>query len=170
MKKNILAVIILAATLINLTLTAVLLFVFMPTVNQTNTLITKVAQIIDLELESQTIKEETIDIGDLDTYLVSEELTVNLSTGTDGKPHMALVKASVSLNKKAEDYTKVKGLMEQFDDKIQEIINDEVSKLTYEEYIPNKDIVKDVILNKLQTEVFNSECIVGITFSKWVSQ
>lgn len=170
MRKNILAVIILAATLINLTLTAVLLFVYMPTVNQTNTLITKVAQIIDLELESQAIDIKTIDIGELDSYLVADELTINLSPSGDGKQHMAVVKCSLSLNKNAEDYTKVKGLLEQFEGKVLEVINNEVSKMTYEEFIPNKDIVKDVILKKLQTEVFHSECIVEITFSKWVSQ
>ena len=170
MRKNILAVIILAATLINLTLTAVLLFVFMPTVSQTNNLITKVAQMIDLELESQSLKEDAIDMLDLEPYELIDELTINLTPGADAKGHMALVKCSLSLNKKAEDFTKVKGLLEQFDDKIQEVINDEVSKMTFEEFIPNKEIVKDVILNKLQTEVFHSECIVGITFGKWVSQ
>lgn len=170
MKKNILAIIILAATLINLTLIAIMLFVFMPTVKQTNNIITKVAQIVDLELESTSVKADSIDIGDVGSYVISEELTINLAPDTDGKQHMAKAKASLSLNKKAEDYEKINGLMEQYDGQIQEIIIDEVSKITYDEFNSNKDIVKEQILTRIQTEVFNSECIIGITFSKWVAQ
>ncbi len=170
MKKNILAIIILAATLINLTLIAVMLFVFMPTVKQTNNIITKVAQIVDLELESQAVNEVSIDIEDIGSYEVKEELTINLATDTDGKQHMARVKASLSLNKKAEDYEKINGLLEQYDGQVQEIINDEVSKITYVEFTSNKDVVKEQILTRIQTEVFKSESIMGITFSKWVAQ
>ena len=170
MKKNILAIIILAATLINLTLIAVMLFVFMPTVKQTNHVISKVAQIIDLELESVQVVEQEVEIGDEDTYLVADELTINLKLTEDGKTHMARAKASLTLNKKAEDYAKISELISQYDLRIQEIIIDEVSKMTYAEFIPNKDVVKDIILTRIQTEIFNSECITGITFSKWVAQ
>lgn len=172
MKKNILTIIILAATLINLTLIAVMLFVFMPTVKQTNSLITKVAQIIDLELESTSIKDEaaTIDIGDVEPYSIVEELTINLAKDTSGKAYYAQVKASLSLNKKAEDYKKISGLMTQNEEKIKEIIIDEVSKLTNDEFLPNKDIAKQAMLTRIQTELFHSECVIGITFSKWVNQ
>jgi flagellar FliL protein len=171
MKKNILTVIILAATLINLTLIAVMLFVFMPTVKQTNHIITKVAQIVDLELESVPVQgEDTIGIEDIATYVVEDELTINLAAGKDGKQHMARAKATLSLNKKAEDFTKINELMAQYDAQIQEIIIDEVSKMTFEDFTPNKDIVKAQILTRIQTEVFDSECIIGITFSQWVAQ
>lgn len=170
MKKNIITVIILAATIINLTLIAVMLFVFMPTIKQTNRLITKVAQIIDLELESESIVDEIIDISDVVTYEISEELTINLQKDADGTSHMARVKASLAMNKKAEDYVKINGLMTQYDANIREIINTEISKMTYEEFLKNKDIVKEVILSKLQDDLFKSECIIGITFSKWVAQ
>ncbi len=169
MKKNILAVIILAATLINLTLSAVMIFVFMPTVKQTNNLITKVAQIVDLELEDVTIREDSVEE---EKYELTEEIPLNLSIGEDGKSHFAKLSCSVYLNKKAEDYSVIKGLMEQYEGKIREIINEEVSKLPYEEFfVTEKKIeTKNVILERLQKEVFKSTCITSISFSDWVAQ
>ena len=52
MRKNILAVIILAATLINLTLTAVMMFTFIPYTKNANTLVKNILGVLDLELES----------------------------------------------------------------------------------------------------------------------
>ena len=169
MKKNILAVIILAATLINLTLSAVMIFVFMPTVKQTNNLITKVAQIVDLELEDVTIREDSVEE---EKYELTDEIPLNLSIGEDGKSHFAKLSCSVYLNKKAEDYSVIKGLMEQYEGKIREIINEEVSKLPYEEFfVTEKKIeTKNVILERLQKEVFKSTCITSISFSDWVAQ
>ncbi|MDD5935734.1 MAG: flagellar basal body-associated FliL family protein [Clostridiales bacterium] len=172
MKKNILAVIILAATLINLTLTAVLLFVFMPTVKKTNNLITKVAQIIDLELEDVVIKEETTDVGDVEGYKLSQDISLNLSVGKDGKAHLAKISGSVYLNKKADDYSKIKELMESYDDRIREVITDEVSKLTFEDFsnTEKKNETKNTILDRIQNEIFMSKCITSISFSQWIAQ
>ena len=52
MKKNMLAVLILILTIVNITLTAVLMFTVLPNAKQTDNLITRLMQIIDLELES----------------------------------------------------------------------------------------------------------------------
>ncbi len=172
MKKNILAVIILAATLINLTLSAVMIFVFMPTVKQTNNLITKVAQIIDLELENVVVKDDSDALLEEEKYDLSQDISLNLAIGKDGKSHYAKLSCSVYLNKNSKDYSNVKGLMEQYDGKIREIINEEVSKLPYEEFnVTEKKIAtKNVILDRLQNEVFHSTCITSISFSSWVAQ
>ena len=62
MKKNILTVIILATTLVNLTLCGVMLFVYLPNAQKMNTMITKICQAIDLELESPLPKEKEEDV------------------------------------------------------------------------------------------------------------
>ena len=54
MKKNILTIVIMAASIINLILSAVLIFSVMPTMNKTSNLIDKVSSVIDLEIESQS--------------------------------------------------------------------------------------------------------------------
>ena len=89
MKKNILTVIILATTLVNLTLCGVMLFVYLPNAQKMNTMITKICQAIDLELESPLPKEKEEDVlpQDLEPILVAEEMTVPLAKGADGKEH-----------------------------------------------------------------------------------
>ena len=52
MKKNMLAVLILLVLVVNLTLTAYMIFTVLPNAKRTDELITKIMQIIDLELES----------------------------------------------------------------------------------------------------------------------
>ena len=56
MKKSMLNVITLALVLINLILTVLLTFSLVSTNNKTNNLITKVAQIIDLDIGETTVK------------------------------------------------------------------------------------------------------------------
>ena len=51
MKKNMLAVLILILIIVNITLTAVMMFTVVPNAKQTDNLITRLMQIIDLELE-----------------------------------------------------------------------------------------------------------------------
>ena len=53
MKKNILTIVILAMCFVNIVLSAILIFVMIPTANKSIRLVNKVAQIIDLELESR---------------------------------------------------------------------------------------------------------------------
>ena len=48
MKKNILAIIILAATIVNITLSAIMLFTVVPKAQRTDALIQKIVSIIDL--------------------------------------------------------------------------------------------------------------------------
>jgi len=115
MKKNILTIIILATTLINMTLMIVMLFVFLPNVKQTNKLITKVAQTVDLELENVVVKEDKVTISDIDTYKPTETngLTINLKKEPgDNKTHFAVVKWSLVLNKSHKDFSKMQPLVE----------------------------------------------------------
>ena len=89
MKKNIFSVIITALTVINVVLTAVMFFVMLPTFQKTNTLITQVASVLNLELDGdaaadpdanysfQDMKPITVDFGDKDA-------TFNMKTGADG--------------------------------------------------------------------------------------
>ena len=51
MKKNILTIVIMAATLINLVLSAVMIFSVVPAMNKTSNLVDKVASVVDLEIE-----------------------------------------------------------------------------------------------------------------------
>ena len=68
MKKNILTIIIMAATLINVVLSVVLVFAVMPAMNKTSALVDKVSSVIDLEIEDPNAEEEEYTMSDLRTY------------------------------------------------------------------------------------------------------
>ncbi len=169
MKKNILTVIILATTLVNLTLCGVMLFVYLPNAQKMNTMITKICQVIDLELESPIPKEKKDDVlpQDLEPILVAEEMTVPLAKGADGKEHYLRVNVSLVLHKKAEDYKTVQPMIESQNARIKEIIQNSLGDLTYENHLDSKDLVKEEILKFLQEE-FNTECIYRIDFGSYM--
>nr|WP_295683222.1 flagellar basal body-associated FliL family protein [uncultured Lachnoclostridium sp.] len=173
MKKNILTVIILATTLINMTLMIVMLFVFLPNVKQTNRLITKVAQTVDLELENVVVKEEKLSISDIDTYKPTDitGLTANLKKEQgDSKTHYAVVKWSLVMNKNHKDYSKMEPLVEANEGRIKEVIRTEVEKYTINNVQENKENIKADVLKVLQDDVFGSDFITSVSFSDFVTE
>lgn len=171
MKKNILAIIILAATLVNLTLSAVMLFVYLPNAQKMNTLITKICQAIDLELEDPlpVEKEEPVLATDLEPIIVGEEMMFKLSKGSDGRDHVIIVTASIVLNTKAEDYKTIQPLIEPQSEHIKEIIRDSIEDLNNDNYQQSRDTVKQEILDTLQKE-YNTKCIYRIDFGTYFVQ
>lgn len=173
MKKNILTIIILATTLINMTLMIVMLFVFLPNVKQTNHLITKVAQTVDLELENVVVKEDKVTISDMEPYKSTDVagLTVNLKKEEgDNKTHYAVIKWSLGMNKKHKDYAKMKPLVEANESRIKEVIRTEVEKYTINNVLENKEKIKDDVLKVLQDDVFGSDFIISVTFGDFVAE
>lgn len=171
MRKNILAIIILATVLINLTLTGVTLFVVIPNANRTNELVTKILSIIDLELESPD-EADNISIEDITAFNVNEDgdMPVNLKK-TDGSSvtHYVAVSCSLSLNKKAEDFSKKQALLTEQLSFIKETVQTEIGNYTFENVMDNKENIKLAILDKLK-EHFETESIIGVSFSNFVVQ
>lgn len=169
MKKNILAIIILAATLVNLTLTALMLFVYLPNAQSMNNMIMKICEVIDLELESPlpvTPQAEVL-LSDLETYVVDSDMQIALAKGEDGGGHFALVTISVSLNKKADDYATVQPLITSQSERIKAIILDRIGSLTAENFMSSKEAVLSQILETLQAE-FGTKCIYRVDVSKYL--
>ena len=71
MKKNILTIIIMASCLLNLILTAVIVFAVVPTMNKTSQLVDKVATAIDLETDEEASGDYSID--NLEPYSIAFE-------------------------------------------------------------------------------------------------
>lgn len=163
MKKNLLTIIILALGILNMILTAVIVFAVVPTTVRTNALISKVASTIELELNGTN--EDKIELADIETYNFEESLTINLKNSpNDSRSHFAVVTVSLSLNKKAEDYTSINEAITANKNVIEEIIRDEFVNYTVTEVTSNeyKPVIKQAILEKLQ-EYFNSDTIIGIS-------
>ncbi len=162
MKKNILTVIIMAMALINIVLSAVIIFVIVPTSNKTNNLVSKVAQIIDLELESPEGGKEEIAVSDIETYEIKDKLTIRLKT-SDDKKHYAIVYASLSINKKHKDYEDLNQYVETKENEIKEIITDEFSAYTIDNVDENKTVIKERVLDRIQ-DLFKSDFIINVSF------
>lgn len=168
MKKNILTIIIMAIVLINTVLTGVLIFVIVPTSNKTNQLVTKVASIVDLELEDSSSENAAPAVSDIITFNIDDELTINLKDNGDGTTHYALIKTvSISMNSKHKDYADLSPKMEENANQIKEIINDEISKYTVSDVQDNKETIKKNVLARIQ-EMFNSDFIINISFGNLV--
>lgn len=170
MKKNFLTIFILALVIINMILSAVIVFTVVPTTVRTNKLIAKVASNIDLEIESPSAdsKPENIDIEDIEVYQVPEDITINLKKlPNDTKNHYALVSVSFSINKKSEDYEKLNPTIANNVSSIKEIISDEFSKYTVDDVNNNKEKIKTEILKRVQ-EKFQSDFIISVAVGKLV--
>ena len=166
MKKNILTIIILAITLINAILTAVLIFVIVPTSNKTNQLVTKVASIVNLELEDPQQAEADIAVSDIETYKIADKLTIKLSS-QDGSSHYAVLYVSLSMNSKHKDYVTLNPKIVENEGAITEIVSEEFEKYSMDEVNANKDAIKAQVLARIQ-ELFKSDFIINISFGNIV--
>lgn len=169
MKKNILTIVIMASTVVNLILTIVMVFSIVPAMNKTNKLVDKVASVIDLEIEKE--EEADYSVEDLEAYDITFESkqTINLKADEgDTESHFVVLDGiTVSFNKSAEDYTEisesVKAANVYVKDFVQEVIADQTIATL------NQNEVKEAALAKIQ-EFYGSKCIVRISLSGFMFQ
>lgn len=169
MRKNILTIIIMAIVLINTILTGLLIFTIVPSANRANQLISKVASIVDLELESPNSGE--LSVMDIVKHEIDGEQTINLKKGADGKAHYALLSVTLSMNSKHKDYSKYSAKVGDFESEIKEFVNLEFSKYTMDEILTNKEGIKDEVKEKVLEEINNlflSDFIINISFGNIV--
>ncbi|HHU70960.1 MAG TPA: hypothetical protein GXZ21_02870 [Clostridiales bacterium] len=167
MKKNMLTIVIMAMTIINTILLAAIIFAILPTANKTTNLVNKVAELIDLELESNKTEEE-VAISDIETYQIPKELTINLKR-TDNTNHYALVTVSLSINKLHEDYETIMSVISGHDNEVSEIVDEEFSAYSIDEVNGNKDNIKHNVLTRVQNH-FSSDAIFNVSFGNMTMQ
>ena len=173
MKKSILNVIILALVLINLILTVLLTFSLVSTSKKTDNLITKIAEIIDLDVgggaaSSTDAAVGNIGIEDIETVDVknsdeSTKITLSLLDG-NGKIHYAQVSVVLSLNKKSKDYDTKRASVDSGMKLIVNEVNSVVSTYTYDTALQNKSNMEAELLTKLR-EMFQSDMIHGVSIN-----
>ena len=88
MRKNLITVIILAICIINLVFNILLVFVFMPSTTKTNKLISDIAEILDLEIASQSNGDSSgFDVADLAPFQLEQGNPINLASDGSDKVH-----------------------------------------------------------------------------------
>ena len=173
MKKNLISVLILALVFANFVLTAILMFTVLPETQKANTIIEKVCSAIDLDLNSGGTNETSnIPIDQQDTYKVNEgeKITTNLAKGNDGKSHYAIVKVSLVLNKKSDNYaTYNQEFLANQDETIKNDVIQVIGQYTLDEFETNKEQVKSEILSDMQ-KLFGADLVIGVNFSESTSE
>lgn len=164
MKKNLITVITLALVVVNLVLTVILTITILPETQKANELITKVCSAIDLDLESgSATSNANIPIDQIEVYNISDQLTINLKQGEDGKDHYAVLTVAISMDTKNSDYKELQPQVEAKVELIKGDINNIVSQYTIDEIKNNQSAVQDEILKDLQ-KMFGSDFIVAVGF------
>ena len=83
MKKNILTIIVMAVSIVNLVLGIVLVFSIVPASNKTAALVDKVASVIDLNIDDPNSEEQDYTIDDLVAYTKTYDSAVNINLKKD---------------------------------------------------------------------------------------
>lgn len=171
MKRNMLTIVILALSIVNLVLTALIVFSVVPNVNKTNNLIDQVAKIINLDLEAQNGNEKIITSDDLENYALEEEVIINLKKDTDSsKERYAVVsKISITLYNGVSDYDKVKKNIDESTDSIYDTIRKGFNNYTIEEAKVNEDEIKANIIQMLN-EKYGENVVQSIAFGSLIYQ
>lgn len=171
MKKNIFSVIITALTVINVVLTAIMFFVMLPTFQKTNNLITQVASVLHLELDSEDAEgAEEYTIKDLENVVVTfeETQTINLAVGSDGNQHYAMLDGyTLSVNKNAKDSEEVKETLEANQTQMTDIVRSVITSRTIDD-VSESDI-KAEALEQIQAKL-DSKAVVEISLSGFIYQ
>ncbi len=173
MKKNLITVLIFALCLINLVFNILLVFVFMPSANKTNKLITDIAKVLDLELASQKSEEESsVDVSNLDQYQLEQGNAINLAADDSGSIHVLQYGLTINMNKTAEDYEKVSLDVAASSSLIYDLCRDVMGKYTYAQVIDTttQNEIKEKLLTELK-KIFNTkDAIYSVSFYNWVAQ
>ena len=158
MKKNLITVVILAISIINLVFNILLVFVFMPSTSKTNKLITDIAEVLDIE--------------NLAHYQLEQGNPINLKNDGSGDLHVVQYGLTINMDKTASDYSKVSANIEASTAMIYDMARNIIGSYTYTEVIDGETTtnkIKEELLKQLK-ETFNTECIYSVSFYNWVAQ
>ncbi len=168
MKKNLISVIILALLIVNIVLTAIMMFSVTGASKKTAALIDNIATALNLELASGTEggAEEVVSMADTETYSFAEDMTIPLKKSEgDDKDHYCIVSITLSINTKADGY-KEYGSAENLATReglIKDEINGVFANYTMEEARDNQEEIKKEIINRIQ-QMFDSKFIYNVSF------
>lgn len=164
MKKSLLNLITLILVLTNTILTAVMVFVIVPSMQDSNRIIKKVAQAINLELDTTDKTDlSNVPLEDCETFDLDTKLTIALKKGSDGKDHYAVIYPTLLLYKEGSDYSKKHSTLTEKKALATQHIQEIVQKYTANELQTDPDTIREEVLADLQG-IFGDDFIVQVIF------
>lgn len=168
MKKNLISIVILALLIVNVVLTAIMMFSVTSTSRKTAALVDNITTALHLELAANGNGEDTekvaVPMSDIATHDISEKMTIPLKLDEDGGAHFFIASITLSMNMKDKGYKKYGAEIETRESLIKSEINDVFSEYTIDEVRDDQDQIREEILKRIQT-MFDSEFIFNVAFS-----
>ena len=170
MKKNLMSILILALLVVNIVLTAIMMFSVTGAMKSTTALVGRIAAVLDLELNLGDDETE-VAIADSVTYDIADTMTIPLKRavneeGVEEDQRYAMIAVSILMDKTNKDYKEYAETMDANASVIKGEIIDVVSSYTLDEFRNDTDGVREAILARLR-KVYNSDFIYKVVFSDW---
>jgi len=166
MKKNLISVIILALLIVNIVLTAIMMFSVMSASRKTAALVDNIATALDLELVSNQDEnvEEVVSMADTETYAFTDKMTIPLKKSEgDDTDHYCIVSITLAINTKADGYKDYGSDLSKQEGLIKDEINSVFSQYTVDEARNSQEQIKKEIVERIQ-KMFDSEFIYNVSF------
>lgn len=174
MKKNMLTIIVIALCVINMILTSIMIFVMMPAFSNMNNIISQVASILNLELESQYADEPSYSIADIEVKSVKFDAdgntqTINLAPSADGQKHYGIISGvKFDLNTTADDYKDVVDVIDNKPSLLTDVVKEVIGSFSGDNI--SEAAVKEQALARISDKLGGSKCIVSITLDGFMHQ
>ncbi len=174
MKRNMLAVIILAVCIVNMGMSAFMMLTVMNTNSKTVKLISDVAAAVNIDnttiVASTDVPGAPVNVPFEKTVMYDingdNKMTIALAPGEDGETHYVQLEVALSINSDSEGYKTydvANGGLDSRLSRIKSVVQEVVSSYTFDELRSNEAQAKEQILEKLQ-EMFESDFIFKVDF------
>ncbi|MED9902626.1 MAG: flagellar basal body-associated FliL family protein [Lachnospiraceae bacterium] len=162
MKRNLISILILALLVVNVVLTAIMMFSVAGAMKSTTALVSRIAAVLDLELNLETDGNE-LAMSDTIAHNIADSMTIPLK-GSGEEQRYAVIAVSLQLDKTNKDYEKyAEGLLNN-ESLIKGEIIEVVSSHTLEEFQNDTDGIRNEILARLR-KMYDSDFIYKVVFS-----
>lgn len=177
MKKNMISVIILALLVVNIAMTAIMMFTVIPANKKTIELVDQVAGAIKLDTSGTSQEGSTngnsrnVSLADTATATIEDQQTFQLKKGEDGKDHYVVCTVALLMDTTNPDYeTYGVDILETRKSLILNALSETIGQYTYEDVQAlGQAGLQDACLEKLQ-ELFGSTFIYQVAFSGYIVQ
>ena len=176
MKKNMMSIIILALLVVNIAMTAIMMFTIIPANRKTIALVDQISGAIKLDTAGTTPQGNgsgghDVSLADTATASIDESQTFQLKKGDDGEDHFLVCSVAILMDTTNEDYeTYGADLIPGRQSLILNALSETIGQYTYEDVRAlGQKGVQDACLERLQ-EVFGSTFIYQVALSGYIVQ
>ena len=173
MKRNLISILILALVVVNVVLTAIMMFSVTGTSKKTAALVDNISQAIALELvdpnAASVATGPAVPMDQVEIYNIADSMTIPLRIGEDGQQHYCVAEVALSINTKDKDYKTYGSDLSGRESLIKSEIINVISGHTLEEAQADQEGLRAEILSAIQ-RMFNSQFVFGVSFSSIMYQ